>query len=292
MIKKIGRNDPCFCGSEKKYKKCCMNKEKVRSNDTKNLYSRLYNINLKNKKDIEGIRQAGLLVVETLNKAEEFIKDGVTTDYLDKIIRDFTIKNNAKPATLGYKGFPRSCCISVNEVVCHGIPGDRKMKNGDIVNIDITSILNEYYADASKTYFVGSPQKNAVKVVEIAKNSLIIGKEAVKPGNRVGDIGWAIQNYAEKNQCSVVKNFVGHGTGFDFHEEPQIPNFGRKKTGVEFVEGMVFTIEPMINLGTKDIKILSDGWTAVTKDGFLSAQFEQTIVVTKDGCEALTPYDL
>ncbi|MBW1616439.1 MAG: type I methionyl aminopeptidase [Deltaproteobacteria bacterium] len=292
MIKKIGRNDSCFCGSGKKYKKCCLNKKKARGDDPKKLYSRLYNINLKSKKDIEGIRQAGNLVVKTLNKAEKLIKDGVSTDYLDKIIHDFTIKNNAKPATLGYKGFPKSCCISVNEVVCHGVPGDKRIKDGDIVNIDITSILNGYYADASKTYFVGTPSKDAVKAVEIAKSSLIIGKNAVKPGNKVVDIGRAIQNYAEKNGCSVVRDFVGHGTGFDFHEEPQIPHFGRRQTGVEFVEGMVFTIEPMINLGTQEVKILSDGWTAVTKDGLLSAQFEQTLVVTENGCEALTPYDL
>ncbi|MBW1650242.1 MAG: type I methionyl aminopeptidase [Deltaproteobacteria bacterium] len=292
MVKKIGRNDPCFCGSGKKYKQCCINKQRKTDKDPKKLYSRVYNINLKNKKDIEGIRKTGLLVIATLNEAENFIKAGVTTDYLDKIIHDFTIKNNAKPATLGYRGFPKSSCISVNEVVCHGVPGDRVIEDGDIVNIDITSILNGYYADASKTYFVGTPKKDAEKIVKIAQHAIMIGKNTVKPGNKVGDIGWAIQNYAEKNGCSVVRNFVGHGTGFDFHEEPQIPNFGRKKTGIELVEGMVFTIEPMINLGKKEIKILSDGWTAVTKDGFLSAQFEQTIVVTKDGCEALTPYDL
>ncbi len=258
----------------------------------KKRYSHLYNIHLKTEKDIENIKKAGDLVIETLNQAEKSIKEGVTTGYLDKIIHDFTIKNNAKPATLGYKGFPKSSCISVNEVVCHGVPGNRVIKNGDIINIDITSILNGYYADASKTYFVGTPPPNAKKIVQVAKDALIIGKNTVKPGNKIGDIGWAIQSYVEKNGCSVVRNFVGHGVGFDFHEEPQIPNFGKKRTGIEIIEGMVFTIEPMINLGKKEIKILSDGWTAVTKDGSLSAQFEQTIVVTANGCEALTPYNL
>jgi methionyl aminopeptidase len=176
-------------------------------------------------------------------------------------------------------------------VICHGIPGERVLKDGDIVNIDITSILNKYYADANKTFFVGTPGSNARKIVQVAKKCLGLGMSMVKPGNTIGDIGWAIQNHAESKGCSVVREFVGHGVGFDFHEPPQIPHFGLRGEGIRLVPGMVFTIEPMINLGEKELVILSDKWTAITKDRSLSAQFEQTLVVTDDGFESLTPYE-
>jgi methionyl aminopeptidase len=166
------------------------------------------------------------------------------------------------------------------------------LKSGDIVNIDVTPILNGYYADANKTFFVGEPGSKAQKIVRVARKSLKIGMAMVKPGNTVGDIGWAIQRYAEGEGCSVVREFVGHGVGFDFHEPPQVPHFGTKGEGISLIPGMVFTIEPMINLGGKDLVILEDKWTAVTEDGSLSAQFEQTVVVTENGFESLTPYDL
>jgi methionyl aminopeptidase len=180
----------------------------------------------------------------------------------------------------------------VNEVICHGIPGERILKDGDIVNVDVTPILNGYYADANKTFFVGTPGSKAQKIVEAARESLKRGMSAIKPGNTIGDIGWAIQEYAESRGCSVVREFVGHGVGFDFHEAPQVPHFGRRGEGVTLVPGMVFTIEPMINLGARHLTILEDNWTAVTKDGSLSAQFEQTFLVTDQGFESLTPYDL
>jgi len=289
---KLGRNDPCPCGSGLKYKKCCLGKSKPAPNDLKSLYAKKYKIRLKQAADIQGIREAGRLVIDTLDLVESEIRPGITTDEINTLVHDYTIKHGAVPAPLNYRGFPKSVCVSVNEVICHGIPGERVLKDGDIVNVDITSILNRYYADANKTFFVGTPGSKARKIVKVAKKCLGLGMAMVKPGNTIGDIGWAIQNHAESKVCSVVREFVGHGVGFDFHEPPQIPHFGRKREGIRLIPGMVFTIEPMINLGEKELVILSDKWTAVTKDGSLSAQFEQTLVVTDYGYESLTPYEI
>jgi methionyl aminopeptidase len=289
---KIGRNDPCPCGSGLKYKRCCIGKETPIYPDIETHYAQKYQIRLKKESDIDGIRKAGKLVIETLSLVESMIHPGLITDDINTFVHEFTIKNNATPAPLNYRGFPKSVCVSVNEVICHGIPGDYALKDGDIVNVDVTSILDGYYADANKTYFVGRPGPDARKIVDVARESLRRGLSMVKPGNTVGDIGWAIQDYAEKKGCSVVREFVGHGVGFEFHEPPQIPHFGRKGDGIELVPGMVFTIEPMINLGGHMLRVLKDKWTAVTKDASLSAQFEQTLHVTDDGYESLTPYDL
>ncbi len=289
---KLGRNDPCPCGSGLKYKKCCHGKSKPAPNDLKSLYAKKYKIRLKQAADIQGIREAGRLVIDTLDLVESEIRPGITTDEINTLVHDYTIKHGAVPAPLNYRGFPKSVCVSVNEVICHGIPGERVLKDGDIVNVDITSILNRYYADANKTFFVGTPGSKARKIVKVAKKCLGLGMAMIKPGNTIGDIGWAIQNHAESKGCSVVREFVGHGVGFDFHEPPQIPHFGRRKEGIRLVPGMVFTIEPMINLGEKELVILSDKWTAVTKDGSLSAQFEQTLSVTDYGYESLTPYEI
>lgn len=290
-MNKTGRNDLCPCGSGKKYKNCCMIKDQaLKQNQTKRYYRQ--NIILKTPEEIEGIRKAGRLVVETLDLVESKIRPGITTDYINNIVHEHTIKNNAIPAPLNYKGFPKSVCTSVNSVICHGIPGSYILKDGDIVNVDITSILNGYYADASKTFFVGTPSKQAAKIVSVAKECLKRGLLMVKPGNTLGDIGWAIQSFAESNGCSVVRDFVGHGVGLEFHEPPQVAHTGRRGHGLPLVENMVFTIEPMINLGRASLRILEDGWTAVTIDGSLSAQFEQTIVVTKNGYESLTPFPL
>ncbi len=292
---KIGRNDPCPCGSGLKYKKCCLNKKRAQDSfeNLKKIYWNNYKIRLKEKKDIEGIKKAGELVVKTLDLVEKEIRPGITTDYINKLVHEFTIAHGGIPAPLNYHGFPKSVCVSVNEEVCHGIPGKRVLKEGDIVNVDVTTKLNGYYADANKTFFVGEVSEDAKKIVAVAKESLKRGLAQVKPGNTIGDIGWAIQQYAEVEQdCSVVREMVGHGVGFEFHEPPQVPHFGKKGHGIILVPGMVFTVEPMINLGKKDIIILKDKWTVVTKDGSLSAQFEQTIVVTEYGYESLTPYDL
>jgi methionyl aminopeptidase len=289
---KVGRNAPCPCGSGRKHKKCCLDKIDLEPAELKRLYAKKYKIKLKEPADIKGIRSAGQLVVETLDMVEAEIRPGMTTNEINTLVHKFTLKNGAIPAPLNYRGFPKSVCVSVNEVICHGIPGERILKDGDIVNVDVTPIVNGYYADANKTYFVGTPGSKAQKIVKVARESLKRSMAMVKPGNTIGDLGWAIQEYAEDQGCSVVREFVGHGVGFDFHEAPQIPHFGRRSEGVTLVPGMVFTIEPMINLGERHLIILEDKWTAVTKDGSLSAQFEQTILVTDQGFESLTPYDL
>ena len=289
---KVGRNDFCPCGSGLKYKKCCLGSNDSGSEDLETLYSRKYRIRLKKKPQIEGVRKAGSLVVDTLKLVESMIKPGLTSEAINTVVHEYTIKNGAIPAPLNYRGFPKSVCVSPNEVICHGIPGIRILEDGDIVNVDVTSILDGYYADANRSFYVGTPSPDAVKIVEVARESLKSGLTMVKPGNSIGDIGWAIQAYAEGQGCSVVREFVGHGVGVDFHEPPQIPHFGHKGVGIPLVPGMVFTVEPMINLGKKELKILDDNWTAVTADGSLSAQFEQTVLVTEDGYESLTPYEL
>ena len=288
---KVGRNDPCPCGSGLKYKRCCLGKEVQDNKDPGASYARRYKIQLKENVDISGIRKAGRLVLDTLDLVEPKIRPGMMTDDINTIVHEFTVKNSAQPAPLNYRGFPKSVCVSVNEEVCHGIPGKRVIADGDIVNVDVTSVLNGYYADANKTFFAGTPGPEARKIVSVAKECLNRGISMVKPGNTIGDIGWAIQSYAEEQGCSVVRDFVGHGVGFEFHESPQVPHFGQKGQGVRLIPGMVFTIEPMINLGSHELKILEDNWTAVTKDRSLSAQFEQTLLVTDSGFESLTPYD-
>lgn len=288
---KISRNAPCPCGSGKKYKHCCLNNPpSTKPSDLQ--YAKKHRIQIKTPEQVEGIRRAGRLVIETLDLVAPHIRPDMTTDEINTMVYDFTIRHGAIPAPLNYRGFPKSVCISINEVICHGIPGDRPFKDGDIVNVDVTSILNSYYADASKTFFVGTPGADAQKIVNVSRQCLAEGMAVVRPGNTVGDIGYAIQSYAEAQGCSVVREFVGHGVGVDFHEAPQIPHYGKPGSGVRLVPGMVFTIEPMINLGKKELVVLDDGWTAVTKDGSLSAQFEQTLLVTESGVESLTPYPL
>ncbi len=290
---KIGRNAPCPCGSGLKYKKCCLGKEQDPTYDKlKEQYYRRHKIRLKGPKDIEGLKQAGRIAIATLNLVEKHIRPGMATEEINTLVHEFTLSNGAVPAPLNYRGFPKSVCTSINNVICHGIPGNTVLKDGDIINVDVTPILNGYFADVSKTFFVGTPDENAEKIVRVARNSLKKGLSVVRPGNTIGDIGWAIQTYAEGEGCSVVREFVGHGVGFEFHEPPQVPHYGNKGEGLKLIPGMVFTIEPMINLGGSSLKILEDNWTAVTADGSLSGQFEQTIVVTEDGYESLTPFEL
>jgi methionyl aminopeptidase len=275
-----------------KYKKCCLGNSPERQKGVGAVYERKYKIRLKDAKAISGIRAAGKLVLQTLALVEDILRPGIVTETINTLVHEFTLKNGGTPAPLSYRGFPKSVCVSANEVICHGIPGERELRDGDIVNVDITTILNGYYADANKTFFIGSPGPDARKIVTVARECLKRGMGQVRPGNTLGDIGFAIQEYAESQGCSVVREFVGHGVGYEFHEPPQVPHFGRKNEGIALVPGMVFTIEPMINLGEKNLRILEDGWTAVTRDGSLSAQYEQTILVTHDGYESLTPYDL
>lgn len=289
---KVGRNDPCPCGSGLKYKRCCSKGDGMGLEDLRKQYAQQYKIRFKQPVDIDGIKRAGKLVLATLDLVESRIIPGLVTDDINTWVHDYTIEHHATPAPLKYRGFPKSVCISINDVVCHGIPGKQILQTGDIVNVDVTTILDGYFADVSKTFFVGTPGPDAVRIVDVARESLKRGMSVVKPGNTIGDIGWAIQSYAQGQGCSVVREFVGHGLGFEFHEPPQILHYGNKGEGITILPGMVFTIEPMINLGDRHLHILEDNWTAVTTDGSLSAQFEQTILVTEDGFESLTPFDL
>ncbi|EKF75103.1 methionine aminopeptidase [Alcanivorax hongdengensis A-11-3] len=245
---------------------------------------------IKTPEQIEKMREAGRLAAEVLEMIGEYVQPGVTTEELDRICHDHIVdRQQAIPACLGYRGFPKSVCTSVNHVVCHGIPSDRKvLKKGDIINIDVTVIKDGWHGDTSKMYFVGEPSVLAKRLVETTRECMLEGIRMVKPGVRLGDIGQRIQKLAESERFSVVREYCGHGIGEVFHEEPQVLHYGKAGTGLELQEGMVFTIEPMINAGKAANKLLPDGWTVVTKDRKLSAQWEHTIAVTADGYEVLT----
>jgi len=244
---------------------------------------------LKSKEEIEQMRVAGQLAGEVLRMIAPYVQPGVSTDELDRICHDYITGHQAAiPAPLNYRGFPKSICTSVNHVVCHGIPGDRVLKDGDIVNIDITVIKDGWHGDTSKMFLVGQPTVRGQRICDIAHACMVRGIEMVRPGVTLGDIGHAIQKYAESNSCSVVREYCGHGIGRGFHEDPQVLHYGRPATGEVLVPGMVFTIEPMINIGRRDTKLLPDGWTVVTRDRSLSAQWEHTVAVTEDGYDVLT----
>ena len=234
------------------------------------------------------MRKAGRLTAEALDLLVDKVEPGVTTAALDKLAYEFARDHGAVPATLFYKGYRHSTCTSINHVVCHGIPDERPLREGDIVNIDITLIVDGWYGDSSRMFPVGEISRKAERLIEVTYESLAAGIEAAKPGNTTGDIGAAIQQHAEAERTSVVRDFVGHGVGQLFHDEPNIMHFGEPGTGIELKPGMIFTIEPMINLGKPHVKILSDGWTAVTRDRSLSAQCEHSIGITEDGCEIFT----
>lgn len=244
---------------------------------------------IKTDSEIEKMRVAGKLAAEVLEMIEPHVVPGVTTDQLDQICHDYIVDvQSAIPAPLNYRGFPKSICTSVNQQVCHGIPSEKKLKSGDIVNIDITVIKDGYHGDTSKMFCVGDVSPHAKRLIKITRESMYQGIEQVKPGATLGDIGHAIQKHAESNRYSVVREFCGHGIGKTFHEDPQVLHYGKAGTGEVLKAGMIITIEPMINLGKRHIKVLADGWTAVTKDRSLSAQWEHTILVTSNGYEILT----
>jgi methionyl aminopeptidase len=244
---------------------------------------------LKTPEQIAGIRRASQLAAEVLVMLSEHVKVGVTTDTLDKLAHDYIVnQQGAIPACLNYLGFPRSICTSVNHQVCHGIPGEKKLVDGDIINIDVTVIKDGYFGDTSMMFEIGKPTIRGSRICRIAHECLWVGIDMVKPGVTLGDLGFAIQQYAQKNACSIVREYCGHGVGLAFHEPPLVMHYGNKGEGAVLQAGMTFTIEPMVNLGKKDIKVLPDGWTVVTKDRSLSAQWEHTLVVTETGCEVLT----
>ena len=236
----------------------------------------------------EGMRKAGRLAAEILDALVPLVVPGVRTDYLDDVVRQMTLDGGAVPATLGYRGYAHSCCISANNVICHGIPSEKTLKDGDIVNIDVTPLLDGWHGDSSRMYLVGDVPLKARRLVDVTYECLMIGIEKAKPGARLGDIGAAIQRHAEAQRYGVVRDFCGHGVGRLFHDAPEVVHAGVAGTGPELRPGMFFTIEPMINLGKPAVKMLDDGWTAVARDRSLSAQFEHSLGITDDGCEIFT----
>ena len=236
----------------------------------------------------QGMRKAGRLAAEILDALVPHVVPGVTTGELDDIVRRMTLDGGGVPATLGYRGYTHSCCISLNNVICHGIPGDYKLKDGDILNIDVTPLVDGWHGDTSRMFVAGEAPIKAKRLVEITYECLMLGIEQAKPGNHLGDIGHVIQRHAEKHRYGVVRDFCGHGLGRVFHDSPEVVHVGRPGTGPELKPGMFFTIEPMINIGKPGVKMLDDGWTAVTRDRTLSAQFEHSIGITETGCEIFT----
>ncbi len=240
------------------------------------------------KRDFVGLRKAGKLAAHILDYITPFVQAGVTTAELDHLCHEEILQNDAIPAPLGYNGYPKATCISLNHVICHGIPSERKLVKGDILNIDVTVILDGWYGDTSRMYIVGKPSAKAMELIDVTYNSLMMAINAVKPGIKLGDIGYIIQSYVEENKFSVVRDYCGHGIGRVFHDEPMVLHYGKPDTGLTLEVGNVFTIEPMINVGGYKSRLLGDGWTAITADHSLSAQFEHTIGVTENGCEIFT----
>jgi len=249
------------------------------------------NATIHNARQIDEMRVACKLAADTLLMVGEHLRPGMSTDDVNTLVHEYTLAHDARPAPLNYRGFPKSVCTSLNSVICHGIPGSRVLQDGDILNVDVTPVLpakRGWHGDTNATFYIGEPSDDARHVVETARVCLELGIATVKPGASLGDIGWAIQRYAQEQDCSVVREYCGHGIGQEFHSQPSVRHYGQPGTGLRLRRGMTFTIEPMINLGTYGCKLLDDGWTVLTRDGALSAQFEHTIVVTRHGCEVLT----
>ncbi len=284
-MRKLSRHAPCWCGSGKKYKNCHLKQDKKSRTPQPRMPS---GIIIKTEGQIEGIRRSSQLARQTLDMVAERIEAGVTATDIDRWVYEYTIQHGAYPATLDVKGFHKSCCTSINNVICHGIPDDTVLKDGDIINVDVTPILDGYFGDTSRMFVIGEASKEALKLIEVTKECLYLGIEEAKPFNTIGDIGYAIQWHAESHGYSVVRQLCGHGTGLQFWEPPQVPHYGRRNSGARLAPNMVFTIEPMINAGHYECETLLDGWTVVTVDGSLSAQWEHTVRVTETGVEILT----
>ncbi len=250
--------------------------------------AREHNIVIHGEEAFAGMRRAGRLTAEALDMLTEHVRPGVTTQYLDDLVFAFAMDHGAIPATLNYRGYTKSSCTSLNHVVCHGIPGPKVLREGDILNIDVTLIVDGWHGDSSRMYPVGRISRKAERLIQITHEALMRGIAAVRPGATTGDIGYAIQSYVESHRCSVVRDFCGHGLGRVFHDRPNILHYGTPGEGIPLAPGMIFTIEPMVNLGRPGVKVLSDGWTAVTRDRSLSAQYEHSVGVTETGCEIFT----
>lgn len=287
---KLGRNSSCWCGSGQKYKSCHMAfDQKISDYKRKGSIVPSHKL-IKTHEQIEGIRKAGELNTQILDMVDSLIRPGISTEAINQLVHNQTVKLGGIPAPLNYEGFPKSVCTSINEVVCHGIPSkDRILKEGDIINVDVTTILDGYYGDASRMYCIGKVAPEAERLVSITKESLELGLKEAKPWGYLGDVGAAIAEYIYANGYSVVRDIGGHGVGIDFHEEPWVSHIGKRGTDMLLVPGMVFTIEPMINAGKEEVyQDEEDGWTIYTQDGSLSAQWEYTVLITEDGHEVLT----
>ncbi len=284
----ISRNDPCWCGSGKKYKKCHLEQDEILGEFARRGYQVPGREIIKTPEQIEGIRRACQLSIEVLDMVENRIKAGVTTNDIDHWVHEYTVNRGGYPAPLNYEGYPKSVCTSINDVICHGIPDDTVLKDGDIINVDVTCILDGYYGDISRMFLIGTPSPQARELVRVARECMYLGIEQVKPFNRIGDIAYAIEQHANRHGFSVVQEYGGHGVGLFFHEEPFVQHYGDKDCGMILVPNMVFTVEPMINAGSYRCRRLEDGWTAMTVDGSISAQWEHTVCVTEDGVEILT----
>lgn len=287
IMQRLNRNDLCWCGSGKKYKKCHLEQDLKLYEYAEKGYAIPHPKLLKTREQIEGIRKSSQLTKAVLDMVAEKIKVGVTTNEINEWVHTYTVEHGGIPAPLNYCGFPKSVCTSINNVICHGIPDDTVLKDGDIINVDVTTILDGYYSDASRMFVMGNAEEKAVKIVQVAKECLYKGIETVKPYGALYDIGRAVEEHANKNGFSVVRDYGGHGLGIHFHEDPHVDHFARPGKGMLLVPGLVFTIEPMINEGSYECVLMDDDWTVLTKDGGLSAQWEHTIVVNEDGVEIL-----
>jgi methionyl aminopeptidase len=287
-MRKLSRNDLCWCGSGKKYKKCHLDEDLARGFSSGDKFKPLPGVIIKTEEQIKGIRNCCVLTRQTLDMIQHRIKAGITTNDINEWVHDFTISHGAVPAPLHYNGFPKSVCVSLNNVICHGIPDDTVIKDGDILNVDVTTVLNGFYGDAGRMFIVGDASDAAHRLVRVAKECLDIGISKVKPHRDLGEIGYAIEQHASKHGYSVVRDYGGHGIGLKFHEEPHVHHYGSRKRGIMMLPNMVFTIEPMINEGRYETRLMPDSWTAVTIDGKLSAQWEHTVRVTETGVEILT----
>ena len=286
---KLNRNDECWCGSKAKYKKCHMQFDEKLNQLKENGYEVPSHDIIKTKEQVEKIKESARINNAVLDLVSEKVTEGMTTEDINKIVHDYTVSQGAEPAPLGYGGFPKSVCTSINNEICHGIPSENVvLKDGDILNVDVSTIYNGYYSDASRMFMIGNVSDEAKKLVEVTKECLYKGIEAVKPWGHIGDIGAAIQQHAEANGYSVVEDFGGHGIGLQFHEDPFVFHYGSANEGMILVPGITFTIEPMINQGICELYIDAENeWTSYTDDGLLSAQWEHMVLVTEDGVEIL-----
>lgn len=287
---KIGRNDPCWCGSGKKYKNCHLAfDQKIENYAVMGDEVPEHNM-IKTPAQIEGIRHAGVVNNQILDLVDGLMKPGISTEDINRLVHENTVRLGGIPAPLNFEGYPKSVCTSINEVVCHGIPSpDRILKDGDIINVDVTTIVNGYYADASRMYCIGKVSPEAQKLVRVTKESLDLGLKEARPWSHLGNVGAAISEYVYANGFTVVREIGGHGVGLEFHEEPWVSHIGTRGTDMLLVPGMIFTIEPMVNSGKADVyQDDEDGWTIYTEDGSLSAQWEYTVLITEDGAEVLS----